>query len=132
MIQSIIFDFFGVIFNHQGIDKELLELIKELKQEHNIYLLSNSNREVMIRQYPQIDFNKVFHECIFSSDTPYSKPQTEVFKYTLDKLNLKAEETLFIDDAEENTNAAKQIGIKTHTYETLTKLKYYLKELGIK
>lgn len=132
MIKTIIFDFFGVVYDNSGINKEILELIETLKGNYKVILLSNSNRELMIRQYPQVEFDKVFNECIFSSDTPYSKPQKEVFEYSLNKLNSNPEETLFIDDTQENTNAAKQVGIKSHTYENLNKLNYYLKEIGIK
>ena len=41
------------------------------------------------------------------------KPEEEVFRYTLEKLGVSAEEAVFVDDKEENIAAARRLGLKT-------------------
>jgi len=41
------------------------------------------------------------------------KPDTEIFEFVLKENNLIAEETLFVDDTKENTDAAAELGIQT-------------------
>jgi putative hydrolase of the HAD superfamily len=39
------------------------------------------------------------------------KPETAIYEYVLKEHDLKPQETLFVDDTEENTAAAKLLGI---------------------
>ena len=41
------------------------------------------------------------------------KPENRIYKYILDDLNIKAEETVFLDDLGMNLKTARQIGIQT-------------------
>ena len=40
------------------------------------------------------------------------KPNADIFNFVLQENNLNAEETFFIDDTKENTDAAEKLGIK--------------------
>ena len=42
-----------------------------------------------------------------------SKPSSEIYEFVLTENNLKATETIFIDDLKENTAAANKLGIHT-------------------
>ncbi|HCO83537.1 MAG TPA: haloacid dehalogenase, partial [Arenibacter sp.] len=41
------------------------------------------------------------------------KPNHEIFQYVLEQNRLEPKDTLFIDDTKENTDAARELGIKT-------------------
>lgn len=50
---------------------------------------------------------------VFAGDTKFSKRDPELYKYFLEKYDLKAEECLMVDDTQEKLLAAHKAGIKT-------------------
>lgn len=88
------------------------ELIRELKTDnYGIYLLSNAslNQNKYCSELPGSD---CFDGTVVSSYIHLVKPQPEIFKYVLDKYNLKAEECVFIDDSTLNVEGAVYSGLK--------------------
>lgn len=99
---------------------ERIEWLKEIKKRYNIYLYSNTN----IIHYEMCQ--KIFRECIgdenfddyfikahYSHELGVRKPYPESYLKLLEIENLKAEETLFIDDTAKNIEGAKQAGLQT-------------------
>ena len=60
------------------------------------------------------------------------KPNKEIYLYTLNKYNLHAEDSLFIDDRLSNVEGAINCGINGILYESPNKLIKQLKRYGIK
>ena len=60
------------------------------------------------------DFKKNFSYVFESSKLGIRKPEIEIYKYVIDKLNVAPENILFIDDLGINLKPAKDLGI--HTY----------------
>ena len=88
------------------------DLVKELKDNgYNIYLLSNASYNQK-NYWPNIPGSEYFDGVVVSAYIHLVKPQLEIYKYTLDKFNLNAEETVFIDDATFNVEAAIYSGLK--------------------
>ena len=82
------------------------ELVKELKDNgYKIYLLSNAavNQK---RYWKDIPGNEYFDGTAVSCFAHLVKSQPEIYKYLLDKFNLKANECVFIDDAPLNVEGA--------------------------
>ncbi|AWX46388.1 Alpha-D-glucose 1-phosphate phosphatase YihX [Flagellimonas maritima] len=100
---------------------ERLKFIETLAKEekYRLFLLSNTNDihiEFVKRQMGLENFNRfknAFEAFYLSYEMGMRKPDTEIFEFVLKENNLKAEETLFVDDTKENTDAASHLGIKT-------------------
>lgn len=99
--------------------KERVDFLNDLKVNYNIFLLSNTNS---IHQKKYLDdfkddfntpFNEIFKKAYYSHEIGIRKPDVEVFDYILKDSNLKAEETLFMDDSLSNIEAAQKAGIET-------------------
>jgi epoxide hydrolase-like predicted phosphatase len=73
-----------------------------------------------------------FKAVVISSEVGLVKPQKEIFELALKKLNLKAEECIFIDDAYDNIMAARSVGFKTVQFTDNNQLVRELKLLGVK
>ena len=96
-----------------------LQFLKSLAAENNyrLFLLSNTNalhikhveQKMGAKKYNQ--FKNYFEAFYLSHEIKLRKPNSEIFKFVLNTNNLIAEQTLFIDDTKENTNAAKKLGI---------------------
>jgi putative hydrolase of the HAD superfamily len=56
-------------------------------------------------------FKICFEQFYLSHEINLRKPNNNMYEFVLNSNNLIAEETLFIDDTEENTTAAKALGI---------------------
>ena len=97
-----------------------LNFLKELKEQgrYRLFLLSNTN-DLHIEQVKKQmgstykDFKACFEVFYLSYEMGKRKPDAPIFEQVLEENNLKAEETFFIDDTKENTDAANQLGIKT-------------------
>lgn len=119
------------------INKPVFRLLKECSyKKHNLLILSN---------WEPISFQKIYNlnselfqyfhtENIFiSGNLHLVKPHEDIYKYLLQKTNIKPEDTIFIDDKLENIEAAKKLGIKTIWFKNgnFKQLKKDLKEHNI-
>lgn len=85
---------------------------------YNLFLLSNTNELHIswIQENWGMPLYNTFKNCFdhfyLSHEMKMRKPNTDIFAYVLKKHSLVAQETLFVDDTQENTAAAKRLGIQ--------------------
>ena len=116
-----------------------LKFIQQLAEENNykLILLSNTNAlhiEWIIENVPfYYDFKAAFDLFYLSHEIHLRKPDKEIFGFVIEENALLPEQTIFIDDTEENTEAASKMGIHTwqinHNTEDVTNLFTVKKEL---
>ena len=90
------------------------DLLISLKQKYSIVALTNTNAihaNVWREKYSDtlIHFEKIFT----SHELAARKPEANIFETVLNYLNVKPDETLFLDDNLDNINGAKKLGIST-------------------
>ncbi|MFT5958635.1 MAG: FMN phosphatase YigB (HAD superfamily) [Polaribacter sp.] len=96
-----------------------LNFIQELanSKKYRLFLLSNTNdlHISWIKNNWGMALYNAFKICFeqfyLSHEINLRKPNNNIYKFVLNTNNLIAEETIFIDDTEENTIAAKALGI---------------------
>ena len=94
--------------------EENVSILKKLSEEnYKIYYLSNFHLAAFRYVNTKYDFFNEFDGGVVSFEEKLLKPEAEIYEKIIDRYDLELEETLFIDDTEENINAAKKIGIKT-------------------
>ncbi|MCK5823452.1 MAG: HAD family phosphatase [Bacteroidales bacterium] len=101
--------------------KERIDLLSELRQKYRTFLLSNTNKihynsytQKLNEEFGIKSLSDLFEEEYMSFNLNMRKPDKKIFHHVLDKNNLLANETLFIDDTLENIESAKQIGINAY------------------
>lgn len=97
------------------------DLIAELKQsDKKLFLLSNISVG-FANTYKDVEWIREildgFDGVVLSGVIGMGKPDKEIFEYVLSKFNLKAEESLFIDDAQRNIDGACQVGIHGYLFD---------------
>jgi putative hydrolase of the HAD superfamily len=117
--------------NNDIIDPETIRFIKRLSQNYKVGLLSNAAVEEIKPLIDKHKYDQLFHYIMISSEIGLKKPAPEAFNHILEKLDSKAEETIFIDDKQSNADAAGLIGIKGVLFKDLRSLKTDLQGLGI-
>lgn len=90
---------------------EVLKLVEKLKKSGlKLGILSNT-----IDPHAQVNRREgvfaLFDEVVLSHEVGLRKPDPEMFKLILERLKVKPEEAVFVDDLVENVEAAKKLGI---------------------
>ena len=99
---------------------ERLEFIENLAREgdYRLFLLSNTNAlhiphvEQIMGSEKFLRFKDSFEKFYLSHEINLRKPNSEIYEFVMNENGLKAEETFFIDDTQENTKAAEKLGIR--------------------
>jgi FMN phosphatase YigB (HAD superfamily) len=103
-----------------GLPISKLELLQELMKECQVYLLSNTNtihlryiNEMMLPLVAGVSsLDPYFHKAYYSHLMNKRKPDADIFVQVLEENNLKASETLFLDDNLQNVEGARIVGIQ--------------------
>jgi epoxide hydrolase-like predicted phosphatase len=93
------------------IDKNLTRFIRTHQTGTKMGLLSNgwpSTRRFLEERWHIAD---IFEDVIISAEVGLAKPDRRIYQLALDRLGVKAEQTIFIDDFGENIQGARAVGI---------------------
>lgn len=100
------------------IPQESIDLLQELRQNYSVFILSNTNElhidyvnRQLQRKYGVEDLNDLVDKAYYSHDMKLAKPDNRIYLNLLESANIKAEESVFIDDLKENIVAAIDRGL---------------------
>ena len=103
---------------------ERLELLHKLKNDHSLFLLSNTNEihfnsftSYFAKAHGRKDLSHIFINEYFSHKVGMRKPDAEIFKYVLKENGLDPAQTLFIDDSVQHIEGARKIGVNARWLE---------------
>ena len=105
-------------------------LIESLKSRGvKLYLLSNISQYFADR-YQRFSILRQFDGLVFSGVIHKVKPSKEIFEHLFFTYGVKAEESVFIDDAQRNIDGATAVGLTTYLFDgDSKKLEEYLTKL---
>lgn len=99
---------------------EKLKFVSNLRPKFKTFILSNTNKihinwiyDYFQKKYNQNDLGAFFDDVYLSHEIGFRKPEPAAYEFILNKHELKASETLFIDDKKENIEGAEVLGIRT-------------------
>ena len=95
---------------------EVFPVLSELKKKgHRIFVLSNTSKVFYDLLEEQLSpLKELLDGFVLSCDIKAIKPDLVMFKEILDKYQLDPTNCVFLDDIEDNTNAAQKLGIKAN------------------
>ncbi len=102
-------------------DKRIIKLMKKLRKRFTLVLLTNMSRSDYFFDSKLFD-KKLFHKRFLSCYLHVRKPDRRIYEITLKRLEANPEETVFIDNAKSNVEAAKALGMNTILYTSYGKL----------
>ena len=106
-------------------------MLRELSKKHRLVLLSNVDRyyiEAIRNQHSELDH---FAVQLVSYEMGAAKPSEAAFIAALRASQAKPSECYFIDDKDENVDAAKAFGIRGHVFTTAQALRDALVKEGV-
>ncbi len=95
------------------------ELLQELRREHTVVCLSNSN-EVHWARFPEIA--TLFEQAFSSHQIGHVKPDPEAFAFVLAAMQVHPRDAWFFDDLQPNVDAARALGINAIRVEGMGEL----------
>lgn len=130
--KDLVIDFMHNFYKYRYVQDEVLEIIKKLKKQgYKIYMLSNTNEVSYEKVIKDIEY--LFDGVVLSYQVHMIKPHEGIYKYLINKYNINEEESLFIDDREDNIKTANSLGIKGRSVkpDNVEDIKLVLKEYEI-
>jgi len=110
---------------------EMIELVKELKEKgYTVAVLSNTN-------VLHAEFNKkrglfdLFDPVVLSYEVHYFKPDKEIYEIMIEKLDIKPDECVFVDDLDVNAEGARKAGMNGIQFKDIEQLKEELRKLEV-
>ncbi|RYG21656.1 MAG: HAD family phosphatase [Chitinophagaceae bacterium] len=103
-----------------GVSGNNHDVLMEVKNRYRTFLLSNNNEihynwivDHLKSTYQIENYDSFFEKAYFSQQMRLRKPNITIFEQVLKENNLKAEETLFIDDSPQHLAGAQKAGLQT-------------------
>jgi epoxide hydrolase-like predicted phosphatase len=110
--------------------QEMFDLATSLHdKDYKTALLSNTELPA-VRFFHELNYN-MFDLFVFSCIERMMKPQRRIYEITLERLDSKAGQTVFIDDVQDYIRAAKLMGLNTILFENVYQVKGELARLGV-
>lgn len=100
-----------------------MEIIKKLKGEYQLILLSDYVREWMEYIEYRNEQLRIFDQKVFSYNIGSVKSELQTFRTLLNQTKIIADQTLFIDDYEQNVRKAEEVGIHGIVFKDAKQLK---------
>jgi FMN phosphatase YigB (HAD superfamily) len=109
--------------------EENIALLQDAKKHYRTFILSNTNEihfpvytKMLQQKFGINELSDLFEKEYYSHKLGLRKPDKKIFGLVLSENNLDPAETLFIDDSEQNTEAASALGIQTYLFKPGEKL----------
>ena len=112
----------------ETVNEGVLRLIHRLHGRYKLAVLSNSPPG-LARWLDSWKILDLFHVVFCSGDEGIVKPDPKAFARTLERLQVKPEEALFIDDTPEHVDAARALGLRGIVFTTAERLEEELTDL---
>jgi HAD superfamily hydrolase (TIGR01509 family) len=110
-----------------------LELIRALRPDYRLSILSNADRSLRRRLEQEIGIHHLFDDIVCSAEVGMAKPEPEVFALAAERLGVAPAECVFVDDWDVNVKAATEAGMSAvlHRIDRGDDLRAQLHALGI-
>lgn len=110
---------------------EMIEWQRNLRAAgYKTAILSNMQRDMSEYVRRNFEWVRGFDCLIFSGEVRVAKPEPEIYEQTIRCLGVKHSEALFVDDREENLQAASALGITGIRVQSIAQLRNDLEAMG--
>lgn len=112
------------------VDQSVLQLVDELRRTLKTAVVSNTVEE-HARVLRQLGVYSHFDEVVLSHEVGSTKDTDSIFNLCLERLGVRADEVVFIDDVERFRATAEGLGMEAILYTNVTALRERLAEMKL-
>ena len=109
------------------IDAALTQFVGKQLGRCRTAVLSNAwpGAREFFQSFPELS---VFETMVISAEECVAKPNSEIYRHTLERMGVTADQTVFVDDVEENVLVARSLGMSGLVFESTEKTLIVLRE----
>ena len=109
----------------------LFDCILELRKTYKTALLSNAGTKSLEVRFAPGELDKYFDTVVVSAVIGYAKPEARAYEIVAEKLGMRLDECVMIDDRELYCEGARGVGMEAILYQSVPKLIDDLAQLGL-
>lgn len=110
------------------INTDMLDFVRARKTGGSrLAIISNMTWETLAFMRKHFSWLELFDELVYSCELGISKPDIRIYTDCLERLQLPAEDCLFVDDSQENVEGARQAGMHAVHF---TSQERFIEEIG--
>jgi len=106
-------------------------VLNKLREDYKVVALTNWSHETFPVALERFEFLHWFEGIVVSGEEKTRKPFDDIYLTTLERFNIKPEESIFIDDNADNIETANRLGINGIHFKTPELLKEQLQDFNI-
>lgn len=122
-------DFRRQIAAGEARNDKILTYILGLRHTYKTAMLSNIAGSSLARRFPDDELMSYFDVVVASGDIGFAKPEPEAYEITAERLGVRCDECVFIDDRQLFCEGANSVGMRAIVYTNFAQLKRELQEL---
>ena len=115
-----------------GLNKDMVKLLKKLKKNYRLILLSNTDEIHFNYLKKKYKILNIFDDSVLSYKVGYAKPNPMIFLKAIRKAKTSPKQIFFIDDIYSFVGVARMLKIKAAQYTSFNNLKIDLRKNSIK
>jgi epoxide hydrolase-like predicted phosphatase len=93
-------------------NKQLARFVESLRPRYKTAILSNAGSDAR-RTFSEVyKIDRLVDDVIISAEEKVAKPDERIYRITVDRLGVRPEEAVFVDDLLPNVEAARQFGMQ--------------------
>jgi len=112
-------------------NRDVTRLMERLRARHKLMALSNTNSLHLTYIKGAFPSLGVFDDWVASCDVGCRKPDPQIYHMALQRANVTAEATVYIDDRPEMVEAGRAVGLTAIRFEDDRQLERELRALGL-
>lgn len=112
------------------IDDEMVELIKRLRAQVPVGLLSNAT-DRLAEDLEHHGLHEAFDVVLSSAQLQMAKPDPAIFRHAAHAMGCRPADCFFADDLVENVDGARSIGMRAEVFTSRSQLEAELASLGL-
>lgn len=110
-------------------DQRILDYAKELRGAYKTALLSNVSPGGLAHRFSPGELEQSFDLIVTSGEIGYAKPEPQAYEITAQRLGVRLNACILIDDREEYCMGAQGVGMRAIQYADFTQMKTQLSAL---
>lgn len=118
-------------FAGDDVDYTLIDFLRSLRPTYKTGLISNAwdgLRPWILRE----KFDDAFDHMTISAEVGVEKPDARIYRHALEKLNVRPEQAVFVDDVPANIDAAQALGLHGVLFKTTQQTLGALQEIFLR
>ena len=110
-----------------------IALVRALRPAYRCSVLSNADASLRGRLEGELALHHLFDDIVVSAEVGMAKPTREIFRLAAERLGLPAAACVFVDDWDQNVEAAREVGMQAvlHRADRGHDLRAQLAEVGV-